>query len=420
MAEADAKQMANSARMYWAAEGYTSGGTVREVDYATQTGGAHPLFEGIKIVDCDTHFTEPADLFTSRAPAKYRDKVPFMRRDADNVDRWYIGERNCGTVGGSVIRKDYNKILGRLAFPTMEEAHASSYSVKPRLRMMDDMGVHAQICFQNSGVTQPGSLMTLGDPELAITIVRIFNDACADYQQESGQRIFNMAHLPFWDKAAMEVEARRCIDLGIKGFVLPDKPEMFGVAGYLTDHWDAVLDICNDAGMPLNFHINVAVDPGTMIWEGFSFERRLSIHPIMHSLACAVTLGNWMLSGRLDRHPRLKIGLIEAGLGWVPFVLEMLTHQMDEMDTTKLLKKRPWEYFRDHFWTTFWFEKIGPQIQLDILGVDNVLFETDFPHPTSLYPDVQAHIVEAIGGHPYEVRKKVLQSNASRLYNLPF
>ena len=137
-------------------------------------------------------------------------------------------------------------------------------------------------------------------------------------------------------------------------------------------------------------------------------------------MACAATLGNFMVSGLLDKYPKLKIGLIEAGLGWVPFALEMLEHQFDEMlpDHASFLKKRPWEYFRDHFWTTFWFEKIGPRTQLEVVGVDKVLFETDYPHPTSLYPNVQALLVERLGDQPYEVRKKVLQDNPSTLFNL--
>lgn len=420
MADADAKELAETAKKYWAAEGYTPGGTIREVDYSTQNGGLHPLLEGIKIVDCDTHFTEAPDLFTSRAPAKYKDKVPYLRRDTDGVDRWYIGERNCGSTGGNVIRKDYNKLLGKLAFPTLEESFPGAYQVKPRLKIMDDMGVWAHICFQNSGVTQPGMLMSLGDNDLAVDILRIFNDASMEYQEESGQRIFNMAHLPYWDKAAMNAEARRCIDRGLKGFVLPDKPEMFGIPGYMTDHWADVLEMCNETGMSINFHINAAIDPGTVIWDGFTFQKRLTIQPIMHSLACAATLGNWMVSGLLDRYPKLKIGLIEAGMGWVPFALEMLEHQFDEMlpDPASLPDKRPWEYFRSNFWTTFWFEKLGPKTQIDVVGADNILFETDFPHPTSLYPDVQSHIVEALGDQPFEVRKKILQDNPARLYNL--
>ncbi len=85
-----------------------------------------------------------------------------------------------------------------------------------------------------------------------------------------------------------------------------------------------------------------------------------------------------------------------------------------------MLDKRPWEYFCDNFWTSFWFEKIGPWTQLEIIGVDKVMFQTYFSHPTSLYPNVQQHLVEALGEHSYEVRKKGLQDNAVKLYNLPF
>jgi predicted TIM-barrel fold metal-dependent hydrolase len=422
MAEAAPQELADAAKMYWSAEGYTPGGVIREVNYATQAHGVDPLFKGIKIVDCDTHITEAPDLFTSRAPARYKDKVPYLTRDRDGVDRWYIGERNCGSTGGNIIRKDRNKLLGRLAFPTVEESHPGAYQIKPRLQLMDDLGIHAQICYQNSGVTQAGTLMALGDNDLAVSILKIYNDASAEYQQESGQRIFNNAHLPYWDKAAMEAEARRCVDMGLRGFVLPDTPEAVGAPCFLDEYWTPFLEMCSDTGTPINFHINAAIDPNALVWSDLGFQQKLSVVPIMFSLGNAATIGNWMVSGRLDRHRGLKIGLIESGLGWVPFVLEMLEHQFDEMmpDRSKLVERRPWEYFREHFWCTYWFEKIGPKTQLDVVGVDRVLFQTDFPHPTSLYPDVQSHLVESLGGHSYDVRKKVLQDNAAKLYNLPF
>lgn len=422
MADADPKELASAARKYWSAEGYLPGGVIREVDYASQSGGLHPSLAGIKIVDTDTHMVEPPDLFTSRAPAALKDKVPHVKRDADGVDRWYIGDRNFGTLGGNVIRKDNHKLLGRLAFPTLEEAHAGGHQIKPRLAAMDDMGVHAQICFQNSGVTQAGSLMSLGDPELALTVIRLYNDAAFDWQEESGQRIFTMAHLPFWDKKAMEAEARRCIDRGLKGFVLPDTPERVGVPSFLDDYWTPLLEMCDAEGMPLNFHLNAAMDPNTLTWEGFAFEQTLSVVATMFSIGNAATLGNWMVSGRLDRHPRLKIGLIESGMGWVPFALEALEHQFDEMlpRFSKVLGRRPWAYFRDHFFCTFWFEKVAPKLLLETIGVDNVMFETDFPHPTSLYPGVQEHLVDVLGGYDFAVKKKVLQDNAARLYRLPF
>ena len=422
MTKTDTQELASAARKYWSAEGYTPGGVVREVDYAAQSRGLDPSLAGIKIVDTDTHMVEPPDLFTSRAPAALKSKVPYVKRDTDGVDRWYVGDRNFGSLGGNVIGKDHNKLLGRLAFPTIDEMHPGGHQIKPRLQAMDDMGIHAQIVFQNSGVTQAGSLMSLGDNELGVTIIKLYNDAAADWQRESGNRIFTMAHLPFWDKAELEKEARRAVDMGLKGFVLPDTPERVGVPSFMHDHWTPFLEMCAGEGVPLNFHLNAAMDPNTLTWEGFAFEQTLSVVATMFSIGNAATLGNWMVSGRLDRHPGLKIGLIESGMGWVPFAIEALEHQFNEMLPSKkgLLNKRPWEYFRDHFWVTYWFETIGPKLLLETIGVDKVMFETDFPHPTSLYPGVQDHIVATLGGYDYEIRKKVLQSNASKLYKLPF
>ena len=76
-----------------------------------------------------------------------------------------------------VISHCSNKLLGRLAFPTLDEGHPAAYRTKERLGAMDEMGIWAQICYQNSGVTQPGSLMSLGDPELALAIIKAYNDA---------------------------------------------------------------------------------------------------------------------------------------------------------------------------------------------------------------------------------------------------
>ena len=217
-------------------------------------------------------------------------------------------------------------------------------------------------------------------------------------------------------------EAKRCNDMGLKGFVLPDTPERVGVPSFLSDHWTPFLEMCEATGMPLNFHLNAAIDPNVLIWKGFEFEQALAVVATMFSIGNAATMGNWMVSGRLDRHPKLKIGLIESGMGWVPFAIEAYEHQFREMlpSKSKILKKRPWEYFRDHFWVTFWFEEIGPKQLLETIGVEKVMFETDFPHPTSLYPGVQEHIVDVLGAYDHNVRKKVLETNAVGLYNLPF
>ena len=125
-----------------------------------------------------------------------------------------------------------------------------------------------------------------------------------------------------------------------------------------------------DRGAPLNFHLNAAIDPNALTWDGFEFEQTLAVVATMFSIGNVATLGNWIVSGRLDRHPKLKIGLIESGMGWVPFALEALEHQFDEMlpSKSKLLQRRPWDYFRDQFWVTYWFENVGPKMLLETVG----------------------------------------------------
>jgi len=409
-----------AAKNYWSAGAYAPGGVRRHVAIPEYPGGQPPELLGIKVVDCDTHFTEPPDLFTARAPARLKDKVPYQKIH-QGATRWFVGDKDFGIVGGNVIHSDKSKLLGRLSFPTLEEGTPAAWQVKPRLAAMDELGIYAQICYQNSGVTQAGSLMKMGD-EIGVAVLQMYNDAAAERQVESNQRMFTLAHLPLWNKKALDTEARRCVDMGIKGFVLPDTPETLGVPCYDDIYWADFLSLCNDNNIPINFHLNAAINPTTLTWKSFGFEKSLAVASNMFYIGNLATMGNWMVSGLLDTYPKLKIGLIESGMGWVPFGVEAMEHQFDELlaDEAIAPKRRPWDYFRDHFFCTFWFEKIAPRLLLESIGYDNVLFETDFPHPTALYPNVQDHIVEVLGGYSFEIRRKVLETNAVKLYNLPF
>ncbi|MDE2302059.1 MAG: amidohydrolase [Sphingomonadales bacterium] len=426
-AETVVKARADDAKSYWLDEGRGSKGAfIRKVDFAANSRGVDPLFAGIKIVDCDTHFTEPADLWTANAPAGMKARMPHVKR-IDGADKWFVGDRDFGSLGGNVIARDRNKLLGRLAFENYDQIDPGSYEVGPRLEAMDAMGVWAQICFQNGGVTQAGSLAALNDEPLAIAITQIFNDACADRMKASGGRINGMGTLPYWDKALMDAEMRRIVDIGLKGIVLPDRPERLsegyvGKDGGVSPFWADVFQICNDTGLAVNYHLNASLDANTAIWDNLGFDQRLPIHALIHHIGCAATMSNFMVSGILDQYEKLKIGLIESGAGWVPFWLEGMEHQLDEFRTreNRKLKLRPKEYFKRHFWVSFWFEDFAPRHMLDAIGADKIMFETDYPHPTSLYPGVQDKLVAVLGGHDYATRKRVLQDNAATLYNLAF
>ena len=112
---------------------------------------------------------------------------------------------------------------------------------------------------------------------------------------------------------------------------------------------------------------------------------------------------------------------MESGIGWVPFLLEAMDYQFEETVPTERegLSMKPSEYFRRQIFASFWFESFGPRATIEAIGEDNVMFETDFPHPTCLYPKAQEHITEVLTDLDEGIREKVLRTTAERIYHLP-
>ncbi|MDO9488030.1 MAG: amidohydrolase family protein [Sphingomonadaceae bacterium] len=382
--------------------------------------GTTELTRDLKIVDVDSHFTEKSDLWSARLPEGMKSKAPYIKRVGD-MDYWHIGETVISPAGASVVNKKREKTLGRLSLPTMEEIHPAAYDVKARVEYLDRMGIWAQICYPNSFASSSVGLLNWVDKEFAETLIKIYNDDRGDAQRESGGRLLPMALLPVWDSKAMGKEARRCVEeLDAKGFNLPDRPEQFGLPGFMDDHWAPLFELCNERELPLNFHIATGgIDGFSITWDSFDYERKLAIGAMLFYIGNAATMGNFIVSGLFDKYTKMKMVSVESGIGWIPFMLEALEYQVDEMMPDKKLDRRPTEYFRDQMYASFWFEKAAPQKMLELIGPDNVMFETDFPHPTSLY-NPQAQIEEALGGVDKGTLRKVLQDNAARCYNLKF
>ena len=131
---------------------------------------------------------------------------------------------------------------------------------------------------------------------------------------------------------------------------------------------------------------------------------------------------NLILAGTFDRHPDLKCVSVESGIGWIPFILETLDYEMAENAPDELakLKKAPSEYFRTNLYATFWFENNRNKLPelIESVGEDCILFETDFPHPTCLYPDPLETVETKMQTLTPEARAKILGENARGLYRL--
>ena len=381
---------------------------------------------GLRIIDTDTHLSEPADLWTSRAPARLRDRVP-QQRELAGRNRWVIdGDIDLGGTGAaSVVDPDGNKMYGvgwmKLSHT---EVHAASSEIPARLEMMDRMGVYAQIMYPNLAGFGNQSFLQVDDPELRLLCAQIYNDAGAEHQEASGDRIYTMALVPWWDIDASVAEVRRCAAMGLRGVVTCSNPEDAGLPDLAQPEWAPFFDACAELEMPINFHIGSSQREmdfyGKTSWPSHGNETRLAIGSANLFMGNARVIGNLIYSGVAERHPDCRFVSVESGIGWLPFYLDALDYEMAETmpNDGKKLSMLPSEYFKRQFYGCFWFERTGLASSIESLGADRVLFETDFPHPTCLYPDNQDHIRESLSQLDDQTRRRVLQDNAAELYRI--
>jgi uncharacterized protein len=385
----------------------------------------------VKIIDADTHLTEPHDMWIKRAPAKYKDRVPQVKM-LDGVRSWVIdGDKSIGTGAhpNSAIFKDGGKARDLDTFLALqfEDVHPGSSSLKERLAVMDEAGIYAQIVYPNI-LGFGGQQSAKVDPELRLVTVKIYNDAMAELQEASGQRLFPMALLPWWDVKAAVEETERCIAMGLRGININSDPHMHKDeinGGMIPDlgqeHWYPLWEVCEDKDLSINFHIGASETSidwmGQQGWPGLSRDLAAGIMGAMIFFNNGKVVSNLIYSGLLDRYRKLKFVSVESGVGWVPFLKEALDYQLKEIADTKSFEKKPSEYFASNFYFCFWFEQ-GDTIAQTVrsVGIDNCLFETDFPHPTSLYPI--DHLEEHLTAFTPEEQVKVLSLNAARLYNI--
>ncbi len=385
------------------------------------------LVKGIKIIDADTHLSEPHDLWTSRAPARLKDRMPRVKV-VDGKRGWVIDEDT--PIGGagaspiSVIRKDGSKSRSLEFFEwQIEDIHPGAYDVAQRLKVMDEAGIFAQIVYPNVlgfGGQNAGRV----DDELRIASTEIFNDAMAEMQAESKGRIFPMALLPWWDVKQSVTEVERARKMGLRGVNINSDPHLHkGIPDLAETHWDPLWEVCASLDMPINFHIGAS--ESSMDWFGNSFwpsepmQVRFAIGSSMLFFGNARVMANILLSGILDRHPTIKFVSVESGIGWIPFILETLEYQLSENAASHRYALTPHEYFARNMYSCFWFERRNIADSVRQVGVDNVMFETDFPHPTCLYPEPLRHAAPGLAALDLECRRKILSGNAAKLYSIP-
>jgi predicted TIM-barrel fold metal-dependent hydrolase len=372
------------------------------------------------VIDIDTHFTEPRDMWTSRAPQKLRDFAPCVQVTNEGAEQWVVGDLVLGPPGFCVIAKDGKKSYGVISLPRFEDMSVASMNPAERLRYMDEFGLHTQILYPNTLGFAGNHMMKITDTDLRNFCITGYNDGMAEVQCAGKGRLYPQALLPFWDIDLTVKELIRCHEqLGMTGFTMTDAPESWGLPFLNDPHWDRLWAEAQARSLPVNFHIGSGVIPN--MWAGLEQNNRgiaaVSTMLFMNNMKCLTQL---IFSGLLDRFPSLKFVSVESGIGWVPFMLEACEYQMDQNLVNRGgLKLRPREYFRRQIYASYWFEQENAARDIERLGADNVMFETDFPHPTCLYPNVREQVQASLAGLERSAQRKVLYETAAKVYNLP-
>lgn len=364
-------------------------------------------------ISTDDHAWEKPDTFTSRVPRKLREACPQLQL-IDGEDWWtYDGHkvRKVGT-GAAAMLPD------RGAIRRYKDAPAAVYDASQRLEVMDADGVAVEVLFpQASGFGGGPFVSNVGSPELRLACIQAYNDYLAEEWAGVSGRYVAQCLLPMWDARLASTEARRAHALGHKAVVWTAGPQNFGFPHFNEAYWDPLWSTLQELGMPVALHIGSA-GGASGLWEGFGSFMRLAMVSVTAITSNLHAIANLLFSGVLERFPALTFVSVESGLGWVPYLLETADHQFEQQHLwTEGLTMRPSEYFRRQVLVNFWFERSGIELRHSI-GLDNIMWEADFPHPTSTYPHSRKAIEASLAGVPALEQQMLLQTNAARAFGL--
>jgi predicted TIM-barrel fold metal-dependent hydrolase len=359
----------------------------------------------------------PADLWTSRLPAKFRDRAPHIE-ESNGRAVWICDGENWGGWSGRAAGPSGPKPI----FTALDRGGIVDQTQRrpgvPELRLqdMDRDGVFAHIIFG------PVASITHEDPAFRDACYRAYNDWLQDYCSVAPERLIGVPMLPPAPEAAVaELErlaAKRCFKQANLQIAVAEPP-------IRDPRWEPLFQTLEDTGIVLSFHVTVFASAGAAFDPHKGSPGATFLHAKSFVEQFLDPLVDLFAFGILERHPRLKIVIAESGAGWLPWVVEELDYRHWRLWESEAywadkggipLKAKPSDLFKRQIYATF---QQSP-VTMDLLRFygDNLLWATDYPHPDSIWPNSRATIEKTMGHLPPETVKKLTHDNAARLYGL--
>lgn len=353
----------------------------------------------------DGHVQEPSDLWKTRMDEKYQDRLPGV-----TVDK--AGKKYQKTEGFRPMRLRDIKFEGEDGL-----RNQSGTTPEERIADLEADGVDVEILFPNKGLT----VWATPDPEFSQAMCRVWNDWAWEVFGDYNDRLSPMGCIATADLDGAIAEIQRLAELGFRGLALPCKP-IWGPGShehlnYNLPEFEPLWDCIEEVDLPMTFHVSTGRDPRTSRGNGGAV-----INYAVHSLAPTMEpIANLCASGVIERHPKLKFGSVEAGIGWVPWAIEALdeAYLKHHMFVRPKLSKLPSEFFKQCGFATFQEDKCGLDLAREHGLIDNFMWANDYPHHEGTWPHSAAAIERTMGQLTDEERAKVLGLNAARVFKFP-
>jgi predicted TIM-barrel fold metal-dependent hydrolase len=351
-----------------------------------------------RVFDADGHFDEPQEIWPQYLEPQFRELAPRFVRDSQG--------RPCMYVGGEV-KEHIPMPPGHRA----GDAMAGGRDPHVRLADMNKEGIDVMVMYPTTG------LFFFGLERLDVTaaLCRAYNNWAHDFCSVAPERLFAPVILPQMDVPESIAETRRAAEkLGLRGVVLRPNP----VAGRTLDHpaFSPLWSLLEELDVPLVLHEGTTQDVPQVAsdrYQNFMFR-----HLISHAFEQQLGLMSLICGGVLERHPGLRVLIVEAGVGWVPYWLDRMDHHIKEWGFASApLRLKPSEYFaRQCYVAADAEERLLPQV-ISAIGDDNLCFSTDYPHPDHPFEGVVAELADRPDVSEAS-KRKILYDNAARVFKL--
>jgi predicted TIM-barrel fold metal-dependent hydrolase len=348
-----------------------------------------------RLISADSHVAIGLDVIRERVPKA-------LREDFDQAIARQAETENELRGGKKISLDDWD--MEAFKDPGYREPVA-------RLAAMDRDGVQAEVLYSEVSAFRAFGLLR-GDWK---PISRAFTDHLSEFAAHDPKRLVVSYQVPIIDIDYAVEEVLRLAAMGARSVHLPNFPSELGLPDYHETLYDPLWGVLQETGISISHHL------GNRIWLYDVFRRdptpQIAIFTSLPSLALSESIAWWILTGTLERFPGLKIVFVEPNLYWIPGFIAQLDRKVAGPYKLPNLKLKPSEYFHRNISCTFMDDEIGLQ-QRHLVGIENILWSTDFPHPATTWPNSRAVVDRQFADIPDDERELICAGNAERIYGL--